>query len=211
MPRSLIYTGVPADFASGAFYDYCRARENYRLDVYLDVKGNPTVGIGHLVTSSDNLAVGDVITPEQCQAFFDADYQRLNVYNYVAESTYTLNTMLCIGHFIWMHGDHAYAISQYRQHWLNDEYPNEATMQQYLAANWDLASTKVQAQNAYDCHTAYLATDWTPGLSSLGWQFTEAMPTLSGWVQDYQVPLTVLLVLLLVVLVIVFVYKQSFF
>ena len=47
--------------------------EGCRLDVYLDTRGNPTVGIGHLVTPEDNLQVGDVITQEQCDAFFRQD------------------------------------------------------------------------------------------------------------------------------------------
>lgn len=43
------------------------------LHVYLDNVGNPTVGIGHLVLASDNLRVGDTISPEQARAFLQHD------------------------------------------------------------------------------------------------------------------------------------------
>lgn len=39
------------------------------LEVYKDSKGNPTVGLGHLVVSSDNLKVGDKITVERAREF----------------------------------------------------------------------------------------------------------------------------------------------
>lgn len=37
------------------------------LQVYLDSKGNPTVGLGHLVIPSDHLKVGDTITVERAR------------------------------------------------------------------------------------------------------------------------------------------------
>lgn len=37
------------------------------LQVYLDSKGNPTVGLGHLVVPSDHLKVGDKITVERAR------------------------------------------------------------------------------------------------------------------------------------------------
>ena len=48
-------------------------REGYRNDVYVDSVGKPTVGIGHLVTSSDNLKVGDKISDATVAALFQAD------------------------------------------------------------------------------------------------------------------------------------------
>src|SRR5690348_17153331 len=37
------------------------------LEVYNDSKGNPTVGLGHLVIASDHLKVGDKITVERAR------------------------------------------------------------------------------------------------------------------------------------------------
>lgn len=50
-------------------------REGLRRKVYKDSRGFPTVGIGHLVTPSDNLKLGDVITNEQINEFFERDIQ----------------------------------------------------------------------------------------------------------------------------------------
>ena len=57
-------------------YDQLVIDEGRRLDVYLDTKNLPTVGIGHKVLPEDNLEVGDTITPEQCQRFFDSDLDK---------------------------------------------------------------------------------------------------------------------------------------
>lgn len=43
------------------------------LHVYLDGNGHPTCGTGHLVLASDNLKVGDTISPEQNLAFLKHD------------------------------------------------------------------------------------------------------------------------------------------
>src|SRR5262245_20143034 len=50
-----------------------RDREGVRTTVYLDSRGKPTVGIGHLVTAADKLKVGDVITDQQVSEFFKKD------------------------------------------------------------------------------------------------------------------------------------------
>lgn len=50
-------------------------REGRRNVVYLDSRGKPTVGIGHLVRPSDNLKVGDYITDAQVDEFFENDIQ----------------------------------------------------------------------------------------------------------------------------------------
>lgn len=47
--------------------------EGKSLKVYLDHKGYPTVGIGHLITKEDNLKMGDTITEERCSALFKQD------------------------------------------------------------------------------------------------------------------------------------------
>jgi lysozyme len=48
-------------------------REGRRNDVYLDSKGKPTVGIGHLVLLADSLSIGDWISDAQIDAFFAED------------------------------------------------------------------------------------------------------------------------------------------
>ena len=47
--------------------------EGLRFDVYLDSQGNPTVGYGHLVVASDELQLGDTISPARAEAFFQMD------------------------------------------------------------------------------------------------------------------------------------------
>ena len=47
-----------------------------RRDVYLDSRGLPTVGIGHLEQPGDNLRVGQVVPDERIDAFFQADGSR---------------------------------------------------------------------------------------------------------------------------------------
>ena len=50
-----------------------KLREGYRLDVYLDTRKRPTVGIGHLVVAADKLKVGDKIDSARASKFFQAD------------------------------------------------------------------------------------------------------------------------------------------
>lgn len=59
--------------ASQNALDLIRNREAYRLTVYLDSEGLPTVGEGHLVLPSDNLKLGDVITAERADKFLEQD------------------------------------------------------------------------------------------------------------------------------------------
>ena len=47
--------------------------EGKRLVVYADSLKLPTVGVGHLVTGGA-FKIGDVITQEQCDEFFHADF-----------------------------------------------------------------------------------------------------------------------------------------
>jgi GH24 family phage-related lysozyme (muramidase) len=49
--------------------------EGRRNEVYLDSRGKPTVGIGHLVQPGDGLKVGDKISDDQVDAFFQQDGQ----------------------------------------------------------------------------------------------------------------------------------------
>lgn len=53
-----------------------KAAEGYRRDVYKDTRGILTVGIGHRVTASDNLNLGQMITDQQVQAFFAVDVNK---------------------------------------------------------------------------------------------------------------------------------------
>ena len=53
--------------------DTLNKHEGFKLKVYLDSEGNPTVGRGHLVLPQDNLKVGDTITKKQAEAFYEKD------------------------------------------------------------------------------------------------------------------------------------------
>jgi lysozyme len=49
------------------------ADEGVRLVVYRDTLGNLTVGVGHLIRPGDNLSLGDTISNERCEVFFNFD------------------------------------------------------------------------------------------------------------------------------------------
>jgi lysozyme len=56
-----------------AFEQLMILREGKKNAVYLDSRGKPTVGIGHLVLPGDNLRVGDQIDDARIDAFFRND------------------------------------------------------------------------------------------------------------------------------------------
>lgn len=56
-----------------AFKKHVASREGYKLEVYEDSLGKPTVGYGHLVLPGDNLKTGDKITADQADEFFEKD------------------------------------------------------------------------------------------------------------------------------------------
>jgi GH24 family phage-related lysozyme (muramidase) len=56
-----------------AFRELMVLREGERTTVYPDSRGLPTVGIGHLVVTADNLRLGDVISEDRVNALFAAD------------------------------------------------------------------------------------------------------------------------------------------
>ena len=58
------------------FLDLLRDREGSNNTVYLDSRGFPTVGIGHLVKPEDHLKVGDRITDAQANAFLQQEGQQ---------------------------------------------------------------------------------------------------------------------------------------
>ena len=53
--------------------DLIRAREGTVLSVYLDSRGLPTVGTGHLVRYADGLKLGDHITEDRAEKFLEND------------------------------------------------------------------------------------------------------------------------------------------
>ena len=53
-----------------------KLREGSRNVVYRDSLGKPTVGVGHLVTASDGLSVGDRISDAQVDAYLQQDAQK---------------------------------------------------------------------------------------------------------------------------------------
>lgn len=64
---------MPREISTQAI-DYLTEREGgMRLDVHDDGFGYPTVGVGHLVTDSDNLKIGDEISPKRARDFLQDD------------------------------------------------------------------------------------------------------------------------------------------
>lgn len=51
-------------------------REGYRVIVYKDSLGKPTVGIGHLVLKEDNLKVGDLVSDARIEELFKKDSEK---------------------------------------------------------------------------------------------------------------------------------------
>ena len=158
------FQGTDTDFRD-IFYIYASDREGYRTDVYKDIKGNLTVGIGHLVTAADGLQYRDEITDQQVLQFFYDDYERLKIQQFVDEAGITsYNQGLAIAHFIWGHGYGQYENSQLRQHIINGDLDYNG-MINYLNSNWDLKSKSGQKVNDYDFGVYYSANDWIPAKS----------------------------------------------
>lgn len=65
-------TAVSPD-TQAAFEGLLGLREGRRNVVYLDSRGRPTGGIGHLIRPEDKLAVGDAIPEATIDAWFAAD------------------------------------------------------------------------------------------------------------------------------------------
>ncbi len=55
------------------FIEHIKLREGYENTVYRDNEGNLTVGVGHLVTASDNLKLGETISDEQVIKLLEHD------------------------------------------------------------------------------------------------------------------------------------------
>lgn len=67
---------APGDFNEDSysrFLSHLRQREGSENIVYKDSRGNPTVGVGHLVKPGDGLSVGDRISDARVLAFLEDD------------------------------------------------------------------------------------------------------------------------------------------
>lgn len=157
------FQGVDTDFRN-IFYTYAVDREGYRTDVYKDIKGLPTVGVGHLVRPEDNLEYKDIISKDQVLQYFYEDYDNLNIDSYIQEGAQNYNQALAIAHFIWGHGEGAYKDSTLRQHVLHKDV-DLTGMLNYLSANWDKASSTNQKVNKYDFTVYFSPEDWQPSKS----------------------------------------------
>lgn len=62
--------------ASKELRDAMMQEEGIRYTVYRDVAGYPTVGIGHLVTTTDRLRVGQTITRERVMKLYEKDLRK---------------------------------------------------------------------------------------------------------------------------------------
>ena len=60
-----------------AFLDHLKLREGYRDNVYLDTLGNPTCGVGHVLTSEEQtkFATGDVVKANVIDNWLSEDAQ----------------------------------------------------------------------------------------------------------------------------------------
>ena len=57
---------------------WVRDHEGFRDEVYLDTRGLPTVGVGHLITETSpyyGAQVGDIISPTQLEEQYNKDYE----------------------------------------------------------------------------------------------------------------------------------------
>ena len=60
------------------FLDHLKLREGYREEVYLDTLGNPTCGVGHVLSSAENAqyAIGDVIRADILDTWLSKDAEK---------------------------------------------------------------------------------------------------------------------------------------
>lgn len=58
---------------NGLNFQNQRVTDGFILKAYLDDRGNPTVGMGHLIVSSDNIAVGQTITIDRARQLARTD------------------------------------------------------------------------------------------------------------------------------------------
>ncbi len=159
------YDGKNIDFRD-IFYAYCKVKEGYRTKMYLDIKGKPTIGIGHLITGKEPwpITAETVLTDAQVKQLFDSDYSALNVATYINEIQqhgYSYNMMLAVGHFIWGHGEVPYKNSQLRAGLVNKTLTKD-NIHAYLLTNWDKRSPTNQRVNKEDFTVGFDPTPWKP-------------------------------------------------
>lgn len=204
------YQGTDVDFTK-VFYPYCIEQEGYKNKVYRDIKGLPTVGIGHLVTTSDNLAVGDVISNDMVEQLFTQDYERLNIEKYVqeiADTGYSYNMCLAVAHFIWGHGYGQYRNSDLRGGLLNKTFDAES-IQTYLAANWDRKSKTNRRVNKDDFNIGFDTTPWVPGFSyTIQTGLSSQFPRVADWIKENKTAITIVLFFMLILVAAYFIYKK---
>ena len=60
------------------FLDHLKLREGYREEVYLDTLGNPTCGVGHVLSSAENdqYAIGEVIEADILDTWLSKDAEK---------------------------------------------------------------------------------------------------------------------------------------
>lgn len=58
-------------FAAPDYYSFIKSSEGIKYSIYKDSRGNPTVGIGHLITPSDKIK--SVYTEGEIRTFFHKD------------------------------------------------------------------------------------------------------------------------------------------
>jgi GH24 family phage-related lysozyme (muramidase) len=202
---TVVYSGGLVDFKD-IFYPYCKIREGYRTQLYKDIKGYDTIGIGHKVTGQEPFAITatTVLTDRQVRQLFDMDYDRLKIEGYVSEirgANYNYNMMLAVAHFVWMHGDGDYKGSQLRGGLLGKTF-NGTTIQTYLAANWDVNAPKLQAVNKKNFEVGFSPTAWEAGFTfSLLERFTWLFPRLADFLKNNKVAVTIIAVLLIAIAV----------
>jgi len=73
MEREVARTFADKLTVSPALMETIAEEEGVHLTVYADPKGNPTVGVGHLVRASDNLSIGDTITYDKALLLLQQD------------------------------------------------------------------------------------------------------------------------------------------
>ncbi len=166
---AISYEGNVIDFKD-IFYPYAKVREGYRTQMYKDILGKDTIGIGHLVTGKEPFPInaGTVLTDAQVRMLFDMDYVRLNIEAYMrelSEKGYSYNMLLGTGHFIWMHGDGEYKTSRLRKGLLDRTW-TLGTLQEYLLKNWDVRNRTLQKKNKENFDLAFSPTPWKPPFRS---------------------------------------------
>ena len=105
-----ILTSLPARSLEVAFKQDAIAAEGRTHTVYSDTRGKLTVGIGHEVTRFDNLKLGDTITDEQIDEFFDKDYAKVVASldtHFPNWATWPELAKLAVANFLYQLGPHA--------------------------------------------------------------------------------------------------------